>query len=508
MKITQNGMYQRIAAATLCGLSLLACHEAHATGMNGFRPNDTNVIAPGSHQAVTAWKQVGFCGNSAIQISPSWVLAAHHSHCSAGNKFGRTEADQPVFELVDADYATPAMVAADLHLSHLAHPLPYQGDFTPLVDRFYNAGQPLVEDPSAARDGYLRDTDVLLVGYGVDEYGLHDLKAGWAPSCCVGGYGTRAISPSNPHFAGFAGATSGDSGGGVFVINRAFPQGVLAGVMQMGAPGLLATKGFATGVREDITAIMADVQKNPTNEQVTWVSANEAKGELVRLEAPDMTDDTLVSSSSPGTLRVRIPQPLLNQQSLDVAGYRVRLLREDHLNSSPTSFDFSRTLMPWNRDMTIGSGIGPGTWYLTVTAFTASDEVATDPDTGERTIVRKEQAESHAAKRVKFVIPANNARPQQLKALDVVVEAMDLGDGKPHWCATISAQLGDGPKPEGILWSAPKQTWRMPVDEFGGVCDTWDETGTRTVFPITAYPYIGAAIGPGTTVNVVGPKAP
>lgn len=494
-------------ARTALGLAAVAAYvPAGATGVNGFAPTNTNVVSPTLGTVIEGWKQTGTCGASAVQISPSWVLSTHHSHCSVGATFLRQDGQSAVVDLNPPTQPGQLPLAnADLHLARLSTPLPYAGNFAPLAYRF-----PL--DAPLNGSNTPRLTDILLTGYGkVVETGLRAFQVGWTPMGDV-----DRFAPANPKLRGFAQVTDGDSGGGFFAVNPMVPQGTLVGVNRA---------GFPVGVRQQIDAVLTNPLLNPGGETISWLDGETIKGEEIpedlnlipplfldnggQIDALGVPAEGLVTSQTPGALTLRIPQPLARFNAgapVEVDGYRIRLVREDHLSlGGINSFDYSNTWMPVGRSQTINSGIGPGTWYLTATALVAHTTHTTNPVTGEEETVLTEH-ESLAAKRVKFVIPPANLRPQVLESLSVAsyTHMEDFGDGKAHWCAEINAVVGKGPAPEGILWKVAGRYYRAPLAESGAVCDTWDES--RTVFEVQAQPYVGAAIGPAKVIYVGAPS--
>lgn len=476
--------------AALLGSSQIA----NAVGYLGFVPNDTNVISPTFGGApVNSWKQTGSCSASAVQISPHWVLSTNHAQCSVGRTFRRQIGAQIVESVVDLDIQ--GLAAQDLHLARLKDAIPYDGEFAPLVEDIRG---------SMTNFNQYDGIDVLTSGYGKALSGQRILQVGWAP--LFSSFQIN-VSPANPHLAAFPTPTDGDSGGAVLVVTNQFRQGALAGLMRSPSAGIGSTWGFGQVVRQTIDATLSNSGLNPSGERVNWIAASEIIGAaskpktsvpFFKNEGNFNSDTGLVTSTSPGTLTIHIPKADIPDLPLDegvTKYYRIRLLHESHLNSAYGSFDFMATKPAFNQDWFIGSGIYPGKWYMTVS------NVIMDPVDG--------TAESLANRRIEFSIPQANQRPQSLDSVNMNFTDLDLGDGQRHWCVDLTPVAGKGAAPEGVLWSVFGQTWRMPMNDTGALCDTWDPTGLGNTpgkeFTVQAWPYIGAALGPVTSVKVVAP---
>ncbi|MDE2594104.1 MAG: hypothetical protein KGL57_07670 [Burkholderiales bacterium] len=383
----------------------------------------------------------------------------------------------------------------DLHLARLRDALPYDGAFTPLVEDIRG-----VLTDNHRYDG----VDLLSSGYGQVIGGSRVLQVGWSP--LFSSFPTD-VSPANPHLAAYPTPTDGDSGGAVFAVTQKYPQGALVGVMRAPAPGLDATWGFGTEVRQKIEAVLSNPALNPSGERISWISASDVVGVAAgpRTAVPYFKnegtfgfDTGLVTSTYPGTLQIHIPTvsfpPTASSEGV-LQQYRVRLLHESHLNAAITSFDYLGTKAVLNQDWTIGSGIAPGKWYMTVST------VVSDPIEG--------TAEGPANRRIEFSIPQSNQWPRSLASVSLNFTDLDFGDGQRHWCVDITPVAGMGPVPEGVLWSVFGKTWRMTMNESGALCDTWDPSGLGNTpgkeFQVVARPYIGAALGPVTNVKVVAP---
>lgn len=497
-----------------------------AVGYSGFEPNDTNVIAPSTKSQVNSWKQAVTCGASGVQISPRWVLTSNHAGCPAGRTVRRQVGGVTV--TAEVDYRVNVGGANDVSLSRLATPLPYDDAFVPLIENIWSEMGGAQEgenswayEPSTP-EGWLKRQklkgDVLMVGYGVvSSTQTRPLQVGWTPLALADDQGDAA--PASPHLAPYPVATNGDSGGGVFLVSQAYPQGALAGVMVSGsAPGLSSSRGFGSATRANIDAVLGDPLLNPSGDSVTWVQAKDivrAEGSITPL-APMFVNGQnglassadLVTSSYPSTLRVQIPSAHRNIEffgdAVKIVGYKVKLVHESYLGKG-SGFNFSTTVYPHDaaRNLYIGSGIYPGKWFMTVSTL------ALDNQTGE-------QVESLAYRRTEFSIPTS--RPGALKALiPTYVALSDFGDGLSHWCAEVAAVPGSGPTPEGVLWyvgnkDIPTQYDKHPLDTAGSVCSVSDPTGKLaqpgSSIEMTAFPYIGAAIGPATVIKLVAPGQP
>lgn len=412
--------------------------------------------------------------------------------------------------LVDLEAPTQpgqrALADVDLHLARLSQSLPYEESFVPLVDALPVSGS--LQD-------LCKGLDFLLAGFGETGHG-GVFQVGWAPrQAPMGGVGPAYIgASSDPRAAGAAVATNGDSGGGIFVFGPSDPTGALAGLMQRGNVGYASSNGFPVGVRSQIDAVLADPALNPWGDRVQWRTASEVDRGLVRPLPPLMidaggVDDVpavpqygLVTTNLSGNLQIRIPRaksctdgktPVFSD-----GGYRVRLIREGApLDSDPLVYDVS----PDTPNFMIPRDIDAGDWFLTVTARQYSD-------------VLQDVVESLSASRVRVRVPA--VRPVALDHVDVSFERVDLADGNLHWNATFKGVLADtGPVPEGILWvrTAPNvfsrsidmgDTDPLVISDKSRRPNPYQPGDVLTVY---AYPYIGAAIGPVTSIHVTVPAS-
>lgn len=480
---------------------------AGAVGVNGFVPTDTNVRKPWDDSPTQVWRQVGRCAASAVQISPRWVLSANHAHCTAGESFYSQEGAVVPIDLEAPTQAGQTPLSTfDLHLARLSSPLPYAGNFVPLVEAFrtnWNA------------TGLCRGLDLLLAGYG-QLNSIRALRVGWAQvsagsfQFAPGFYGVSA----DPRSAGNAIPTDGDSGGGVFLFGADVQEGALAGLMQKAAIGFDTSQGFPSAVRAQIDAVLADPVLNPSGEHVNWLDARTIGQTVVRpmpplmMDAGDVTDTPavpkygLVTSNFGTNLQIRIPRSKSctdgkTPVSSD-GGYRVRLIRADaDPDASPLIYDVS----PDTPNFMIPSGITAGDWWLTVTARQYHDAV-------------QAVTESVSAGRIPIHIPQQ--KPAALDHVEVNFERVDLGDGQLHWNATFRGIAGAvGPRPDGILWVSGSPYVYARSSDLGDT-DPWivSDNSKRPVgyqpgdvFTVYAYPYIGAAIGPVTPIHVTVPAS-
>lgn len=484
---------------------LLTAEMCGAIGYQGFVPTDSNVLVPSTGAVASAWKQVGACGSSAVQISPSWVLSAHHSHCAVGVAFRRVHNGVQNSIKVTWSKAFPDV---DLHLSRLETPMPYSGEFVPLV---YGWREKFVGEDVKSQLAIYPGADVLGVGYGVDSTGVRKLQAGWAPLGSLDDVGTNRANPRLGHPS----SSNGDSGGGLFLYGHNATNGVLAGVLQFAhyLPG--GSKGIHVDIKQQIESILSDPVTNPTGERVEWVSMDQALGapqnpipSAVNYENTGMTllganPAGFFTSSSPSTLKIQMPKGVDFRRTPDETGlidqYVVRLVHEKHM--AATNYTLSTEVNAFVNELNIGSGVIPGKWYGTVHGRVF------DPATG---VTR-----DGLARRVVFDVPENADRPKALKAVEISqLDRLDLGGSFPHWCAELTPVVGGGVEPEGVIWKLSTPTgpvWSaFPMTEKGGFCSTWlsgSENGPKpgTSFEVTAQPFRGVAVGPVTTVKIVVP---
>lgn len=495
-----------------------AASPAMALSVPGsFQPGSQPVVSPAGGQTVNAWRQTGHCGGiSAVQISPRWILASGHGgNCRVGQVFQRETANGIVQATVDH---TAVIDANDMVLSRLTAALPYDGSFVPLVEDIYAAvgANDQLQITDASRTLTV-DADVLMSGYGQAAPAGGVLRVAWVPLGLFAPPYPHLPDPApiDPHLPNQPVATNNDSGGAVFVVTPAWPQGALAGVMHRGSAGLRASKGIQPATRTLIHSTLQDPLLNPDADQVQWIGANQAVvmsslprpyaplflnsgGELDMLGIPTTG---VLTSSTPGTLRMRLPAATRNDvygTAMQITGYRLRMLHASHLSTPLGQFDVDLTVLPDARDLTLASGIQPGTWYMTLTTL------AQDPVTGE-------QREGLSWQRTSFSIPPDEQRPGPLAALTPRYTAMDLEDGVLDWCADLTAVPGTGAAPDGVLWLVPGAGMqRTPIDGAGSVCSMFDATGAAAhpggTMSVTAYPVKGAAIGPGLTLTLTNPR--
>lgn len=508
-------------------LGLVGCWavlSVHATGVNGFVPDNGNVVSPATGLPVaSAWKQIGACGASAVQISPSWVVSANHVHCSQGDRFYRQDGSS---ELIEWEATTQpgqtALSVFDLHLARLARPLPFQGSFVPLVEGVVASGEATAGDPAApfyrakVSDACLA-TDVLLAGNGQAQ-GFRALRVGW--STFVPG---SWVYP-DPHREGNtnAGSSDGDSGGGVFLVNAMRPDGMLAGLMHVVGYGLETSHGFPAAARAQIDAVLANPALNPLAEQIQWLDAASAKGALLRA-APVKFDGTggpmdvhsvgingMVTTLLANSVRVQLPMPFdcasPGQTLAPADGYRLRLERMDGGSSDRRIADIpGGSFNPYVRDLEPGS-----TWALQVLArhYDATSQ---------------HMNESLAAPRTSFTLAP--VLPTIFSHADAVLAARTrVGgwtDGKFHWVAKITVGLPQsGPTPEGAYIFDSSGRWLgkvsfsdlYPNGQDYVVKGLSDVSRTPPYQPgdaveLLVYPYIGASLGKPSYISFTAPAS-
>lgn len=485
-----------VLAAEICG----------AIGVQGFAPNDSNVIVPSTGVVTSAWKQVGACGNSAVQISPSWVLSAHHSHCSVGSAFRRVQ--DGVQQSVNVAWSQ-AFATVDLHLSRLETPMPLKGEFVPLA---YGWGERFVGADVSQQTSVFPRADILGVGYGRDSAGVGQLRAGWAPLGNLRNFvDFKAVNRGNPRL-GHPIATVGDSGGGLFLFGRDAENGALVGVMQWAGTLPNVARGIPEEVKHQIETILSDPLKNPSGERVAWFSVDQVLGapekpvpssvnyELAGLIANNPVG--LFTSAQPGTLKIQMPEGIDFRRTPDeqnvIEQYVVRLVHEKHIGA-PSGYSLSTTVNAFVKELNIGSGIMPGKWYGTVHAKVFDRETGFDRD--------------GLTHRVVFDVPENTSRPRVLKTVEIGQwERVDFGGSLPQWCINLTPYAGSGVEPEGVIWTfnTPKGSLReaIPGIVAGGLCthqlyESGPEAGT--IFEVTAQPFRGVAVGPVTNLKLVVP---
>jgi hypothetical protein len=514
-----NGINAIRACLLASGVGLWGA-GVYATGVGGFVPNDQNVVMPTTSQVTTVWKQTGACGASAVQIAPSWVLSANHAHCSQGTYFYRQDGAR---ELVDREAPTmPGQIALqsyDLHLAHLAHPLPYAGNFVPLVDNLldlqYAPSSALVQVAPGNHlsiDGnqlsVCSSSQVLMAG------NSGGFKVGWVPLFAAYQQLSR-LQSSNPNVATpLPGGANGDSGGPLFVFNDALPQGALFAIFHVAGTNL--EFGFPAGVREQINAVLADAGLNPTGEQLQWVDALKAydlgAGQLPpppTLFSSEGAVGPLDANGVPGggwTFNYNIydhrnqvfmwlnaPDPISCQGAPNgsapatVDAYRVYAIP---VNAPSDTVPLQFTTTSANPKLIL-DGITPGQWNMAISTLRL------DPNT-------QGYLQSPIIKKATVTMPTK--MPTAVSGVDISYYSYNVGDGLPHWMAFLTANFVDP------IWTTPATdtAWKIAFPSGSDVSPSgtyqirssvW--TGVPNVFMIFDTNFPNAAPGDVITLSVV-----
>jgi hypothetical protein len=509
-----------IGTLTLIGFHLVG----GAVGVNGIVPTDENILVPFTGQPTTVWKQVGLCSDSAVQISPSWILSARHSACSPGRSFKRADG---ATEQVDFAPPTPANHALlstwDLYLSRLARPLPYGGNFVPLLDGWYPGD-------AALPDAYCKGIEVLMAGIGNVQGIDKRLQVGWFSYGAMSDLSPRDANPLLP--TAHPTVTPGDSGGGMFMFSPVKSTSSLMGLLHRPGTGSGSSNGFPPGVRAHIDAILADPEMNPSGERINWVTKSEyiESASFVRTKPPNLSDAGgfasdgfmpefgLITQSNVMQLTARVPKPVsCESHSLRTKpyGYRIRMARADlpvgDDNQIRVTDYYSNPSSP---DSSGGASINltiPGTWPYDSDWYLTAVTLGQDAVTG----IVKETSLSFD----RILVRARHQAPSPLVRLDS--RFVNLSEfGGEGWQFEVQPILQNEANVDGVLFRVnPQKLWhRVAKDaEFGyqfglgslyiNNTDYDPPAGYQSgdEISITAWPYRGARLGAGVTLQLVVP---
>jgi hypothetical protein len=206
-----------VLAAVLAAGSLvatgIAAGPAAAVG-NGFDPQATQVLIPGTSTVVDEWKLAGSAEPSAVQIAPQWIIASGHAPAFVGSVFTNAYGSATVDRV--AGVCGVHFSGCDISVSHLA---------TPIAAPSF---PPLLVDGVPDQPGQTPAGDTLAVGMGSSTLGRPD--AGWTQPTITAL--TLATWQSG------ASAVNGDSGGPAFFYRHGATTGVLQGIMTTASYGV------------------------------------------------------------------------------------------------------------------------------------------------------------------------------------------------------------------------------------------------------------------------------
>jgi len=519
-----------VKASVFFGLCLLH-GVSQSTGRNGFPPDDQNVIVPTTGLPTTVWKQVGSgCGTSSVQISPSWILSTNHAPCVAGMRFRRSDGTSEL-----ADFEPPTMPgqtplsSTDIKLTRLARPLPYPGRFVPLAYDVKHEGVPLFSSMDATTRFACKfgsqDISFLTAGFGIsDEVRWGRFQVGWHPLWATAGF----QDPTNPLETQYKmpGATTNDSGGGVFLFlpNRQNP--FLFGLMH--SWGWPSGAGFTSAVKAQIDAVLADPVMNPSGESVNWVNGNDVLADVfadvqsVRRMPPMFFNNGgqsdgrlvpefgLITQTTLQQATLRIPMPASCDQGVAPSapyGYRIRYVQ---LNTPANLYvpvrqqDVLAAPNGGTHAILSFGGVTPMTsdWRVKVSTLDR-DEATGDVYESSKSLgvvdfhlKEKEPVAKVMDVQAKFMYSTDGGQAPKQTFFDVVAE---LKSSPPYVASEgvlfrIAGRYEWVQTNEGTFKTYPLSVWQLPLTP-------------GQVIRVTAWPYNGARLGAGSVFEFVVPES-